>query len=198
MDGLDFTEDGSHTDTDLAILQTGVVTTTPLIPMISESSPVQTRSEIEYSLLDNLPTRDVVFEEEEYTVVSEQNTSPDCKIFGFRRKGDTTDQTKLFQIVPSSHHNLKKEDILYKIDFSNEETLKTLIREGEKIVEHAKEVASKLRNTPVPLNDSKSYIHIGKHSFVLMYQSPESSEHIESAFHNTLRRLNERFNLKQK
>ncbi|MDY0097149.1 MAG: hypothetical protein RBS01_02250 [Candidatus Dojkabacteria bacterium] len=101
MDGLDITVPDSQTDTDLTILEVGAVTTTSTIPPVLESPPIQIISEMEYPILERLPTRDITVDEKEYTVIYEQSSYPDSRIFGFRTKDETVNQSKLFQILPS-------------------------------------------------------------------------------------------------
>ena len=192
MDGLGLSTQESQTDTDLTILQVGAVTTTTTIPPVLESSPIQIISEMQYPVLDRLPTRDIKVEEEEYTVIYEQTSYPDSRIFGFRTKGESSNKSKLFQILPSSNKGENSSSILYRIDFKNDELVKNLIKEGEKIVEHAREIGSKLKNTPVSLNDLKRTINIGGYQYSLIYQPQESSEYIESAFQNTIKKLERR------
>ncbi len=192
MDGLDIAIPDSQTDTNLTILEVGAVTTTSTIPPVLESPPVQIISEMEYPILDRLPSRDITVDEKDYTVIYEQTSYPDSRIFGFRTKDETVNQSKLFQILPSLNRGGNRSSELYRINFKNEDTVKSLIREGEKVVEHSKEIRSKLKSTPVSLNDLKRTVNIWGEQYLLVYQPQETSEYIESAFQSTIKKLERR------
>ncbi len=192
MNDLDMSIPDSQTDTDVTILEVGAVTTTSTLLPVLESPPIQIISEMEYPILEKLPSRDIKVDEKEYTVIYEQSSYPDSRVFGFRTKGETVNQSKLFQILPSLNRGGNRSSELYRVNFKNEDTVKILIKEGEKVVDHSKEIGSKLKNTPVSLNDLKRTVNIGGEQYSLVYQPQRSSEYIESAFQSTIKKLERR------